>query len=146
MWPAVKAMLHSVYDQPDAKSVAAQFDRLITEYTERLPPVAEHLGGASHRRPGFNRVPGRMGPIWSNNPLNGSNREIQPAPTPSGSSPTAEAIIRLVGAVPLNKPMNGPGAPSAWTSWPAPAPPPGSRHHPQTEVPTEPVPLGRITA
>ena len=26
MWPAVKAMLHSVYDQPDAASVQAQFD------------------------------------------------------------------------------------------------------------------------
>ncbi|MBD4654978.1 IS256 family transposase, partial [Xanthomonas citri pv. citri] len=29
MWPAVKAMLHSVYDQPDAASVHAQFDRLL---------------------------------------------------------------------------------------------------------------------
>src|SRR5699024_5560403 len=29
MWPAVKAMLHSVYDQPDASAVHAQFDRLI---------------------------------------------------------------------------------------------------------------------
>ena len=28
MWPAVKAMLHSVYDQPDAASVNAQFDGL----------------------------------------------------------------------------------------------------------------------
>lgn len=28
MWPAVKAMLHSVYDQPDAAAVNAQFDRL----------------------------------------------------------------------------------------------------------------------
>src|SRR5690606_19290300 len=29
MWPAVKAMLHSVYDQPDAAAVGAQFDRLL---------------------------------------------------------------------------------------------------------------------
>ena len=29
MWPAVKAMLHSVYDQPDADAVNAQFDRLL---------------------------------------------------------------------------------------------------------------------
>src|SRR5699024_9849230 len=28
MWPAVKAMLHSVYDQPDTASVNAQFERL----------------------------------------------------------------------------------------------------------------------
>ena len=37
-------MLHSVYDQPTAEAVNAQFDRLI-EYTEhRLPEVADHLG------------------------------------------------------------------------------------------------------
>jgi hypothetical protein len=29
MWLAVKAMLHSVYDQPDAPAVQAQFDRLL---------------------------------------------------------------------------------------------------------------------
>ncbi|WP_196761321.1 IS256 family transposase, partial [Mycobacterium avium] len=40
MWPAVKAMLHSVYDQPDAPAVAAQFDRLIDYVTDKLPAVA----------------------------------------------------------------------------------------------------------
>ncbi|RFP67127.1 IS256 family transposase, partial [Micrococcus luteus] len=43
MWPAVKAMLHSVYDQPDAASVHAQFDRLLDYVSEKLPTVAEHL-------------------------------------------------------------------------------------------------------
>ena len=28
-WPWVKTLLHSVYDQPDAASVHAQYDRLI---------------------------------------------------------------------------------------------------------------------
>lgn len=32
-WPAVKAMLHSVYDQPDAASVNAQFDKLLDQIT-----------------------------------------------------------------------------------------------------------------
>ena len=42
MWPAVKAMLHSVYDQPTATAVHEQFDRLL-EYTDsRLPEVADH--------------------------------------------------------------------------------------------------------
>jgi putative transposase len=45
MWPAVKAM-HSVYDQPDAAAVHAQFDRLIDYVTEKLPAVAEHLATA----------------------------------------------------------------------------------------------------
>jgi transposase-like protein len=43
MWPAVKAMLHSVYDQPDADAVAAQFDRLLDYVAEKLPMVVDHL-------------------------------------------------------------------------------------------------------
>ena len=46
MWPAVKAMLHSVYDQPDATAVNAQFDRLLDYVSEKLPAVAEHLDAA----------------------------------------------------------------------------------------------------
>jgi transposase-like protein len=36
MWPAVKAMLHSVYDQPTADDVHAQFDRTMDYVAERL--------------------------------------------------------------------------------------------------------------
>ena len=46
MWPAVKAMLHSVYDQPDAQAVNAQFERLLDYVSEKLPDVAEHLDAA----------------------------------------------------------------------------------------------------
>ncbi len=35
-------MLHSVYDQPDAKAVHAQFDKLLNSVGDRLPAVAEH--------------------------------------------------------------------------------------------------------
>src|SRR6201985_1930841 len=42
-WGWVKAMLHSVYDQPDAAAVHAQFDRLLDAIGEKLPTVAEHL-------------------------------------------------------------------------------------------------------
>ena len=38
-WPAVKTMLHSVYDQPDPKSVHAQFDKLLDAMTDQLPAV-----------------------------------------------------------------------------------------------------------
>lgn len=37
MWPAVKAMLHSVYHQPDAAAVNAQFERLLDYAGEKLP-------------------------------------------------------------------------------------------------------------
>src|SRR5690606_8050015 len=43
MWPAVKAMLHSVYDQPTAAHAHAQFDRTLDYVADRLPAVAEHL-------------------------------------------------------------------------------------------------------
>src|SRR3954466_10411024 len=42
-WGWVKALLHSVYDQPDAESVHAQFDRVVDALTEKLPAVAAHL-------------------------------------------------------------------------------------------------------
>lgn len=49
-WPWVKTLLHSVYDQPDADSVHAQYDRLIDTISDKLPggravvPVACALG------------------------------------------------------------------------------------------------------
>jgi transposase-like protein len=36
-------MLHSIYDQPDAASVHAQFDRVVHALTDKLPTVADHL-------------------------------------------------------------------------------------------------------
>ncbi len=39
----VKAMLHSIYDQPDAAEVHAQFDRVVEGLASKLPTVAEHL-------------------------------------------------------------------------------------------------------
>ena len=45
-WPAVKTMLHSVYDQPDPDSVHAQFDKLLDSVSRSLPKVAAHLDDA----------------------------------------------------------------------------------------------------
>ncbi len=42
-WPWVRALLHSVYDQPDTKSVHAQYDRILDALVEKLPKVAAHL-------------------------------------------------------------------------------------------------------
>ena len=45
-WPWVKALLHSVYDQPDADALNAQFDRVLDGLWEKLPAVAEHREAA----------------------------------------------------------------------------------------------------
>jgi putative transposase len=42
----VKALLHSVYHQPGADAVRAQFDRILDSLSEKLPQVAAHLDGA----------------------------------------------------------------------------------------------------
>ena len=45
-WPWVRTLLHSVYDQPDTSSVAAQYDRIIGALADKLPRVADHLENA----------------------------------------------------------------------------------------------------
>ena len=68
-WPAVKAGLHAVFDQPDAASVNTQFDRLLEQTSERVPEVADHLAAAREDLLAFTAFPKEIWrQIWSNNP------------------------------------------------------------------------------
>jgi transposase-like protein len=99
-WPWVKALLHSVYDQPDAEAVNAQFDRVLEGLYEKLPTAAEHLELARADILAFTVFPKEIWrQIWSNNPNERLNREIRRRTDVVGIFPNREAVIRLVGAV-----------------------------------------------
>ena len=99
-WGGVKALLHSVYDQPDADSVRAQFDRILDSLGEKLPQVAAHLDAARADILAFTAFPKAIWrQVWSNNPQERLNREIRRRTDVVGIFPARDALIRLVGAV-----------------------------------------------
>jgi len=99
-WGWVKALLHSVYDQPDAAAVHAQFDRVLDALTEKLPAVHDHLDDARADILAFTAFPKDIWrQIWSNNPNERLNREIRRRTDVVGIFPNRDSLIRLVGAV-----------------------------------------------
>lgn len=69
-WPWVRTLLHSVFDQSDPESVAAQFDRIIDALSDNLPKVADRLEDARADLLAFTAFPKQIWrQIWSNNPL-----------------------------------------------------------------------------
>ena len=99
-WGWVKALLHSVYDQPDADAVHAQYDRILDALTDKLPAVAAHLDHARADLLAFTHFPKEIWrQIWSNNPQERLNREIRRRTDVVGIFPDRDAITRLVGAV-----------------------------------------------
>jgi putative transposase len=99
-WGWVRALLHSVYDQPDAASVHAQFGRVLDALDEKLPQVAAHLDAARADILAFTAFPKAIWrQIWSNNPQERLNREIRRRTDVVGIFPGRDALIRLVGAV-----------------------------------------------
>lgn len=99
-WGWVKALLHSVYDQPDTEAVHAQFDRVVDALADKLPAVAEHLETARADILAFTAFPKEIWrQIWSNNPNERLNREIRRRTDVVGTFPDRPSLIRLIGAV-----------------------------------------------
>jgi hypothetical protein len=126
MWSAVKAMLHSVYDQPDAGAVHAQFDRLLDYVDSKLPDAFEHLTPhvltSSRSQASPTGSGNRYGPTTRES---ASTERSAAAPTASASSPTVTRSSASSAQSLPNKPTNGQkdAATSASTSSPSPASP-----------------------
>ncbi len=57
-WPWVRALLHSVYDQPDTKSVHAQYDRILDALVENSPRLLHtcRTNRGTHRLKCYHRI------------------------------------------------------------------------------------------
>jgi putative transposase len=98
--PWVATMLRTVFDQPDAEAVRAQFDRVVATIEHKFPAAAEHLADARDDLLAFTAFPREVWrQIWSNNPQERLNKEIRRRTDVVGIFPNRDAIIRLVGAV-----------------------------------------------
>ncbi len=59
--PWVLTLLRTVYDQPDATSVHAQFDRVLDALEAKFPAAAAHLADACEDLLAFTAFPVRCG-------------------------------------------------------------------------------------
>jgi len=103
--PWVRTLLHSVFDQPDTESVAAQYDRIVDALADKLPKVTEPRSRPSGPA-AFTAFPKQIWrQIWSNKAqglkitIERLNKEIRRRTDVVGIFPDRGALIRLVGAV-----------------------------------------------
>lgn len=98
--PWVATLMRTIFDQPDAAEVGAQFSRVVAALGDKLPAAAEHLAAARDDLLAFTAVPREVWrQVWSSNPQERLNRELRRRTDVVGIFPDRPAIIRLAGAV-----------------------------------------------
>jgi putative transposase len=98
--PFVATLVRSIFAQPDAEAVWAQFHRVVEQLGERFPAAAQMLADAGPDILAFTAFPQtQWKQIWSNNPQERLNKEIRRRTDVVGIFPNRAAAIRLVGMV-----------------------------------------------
>ena len=98
--PWVATLLRTIFDQPDAEQVHAQYDRLVEALAAKSPTAADHLDEARADLLAFTAFPREVWrQTWSNNPQERLNKEIRRRTDVVGIFPDRAAVIRLIGAV-----------------------------------------------
>src|ERR671934_2455884 len=76
--PWVATLVRTVFDQPDAEAVHAQYGRVVEAIEAKFPAAAEHLEAARDELLAFTAFPREIWrQIWSNNPQERLNKEIR---------------------------------------------------------------------
>jgi putative transposase len=98
--PWVATLVRTIFDQPDAAEVGAQFSRVADALDDKLPAAAGHLAAARDDLLAFTSVPRQIWrQAWSSSPQERLNRELRRRTDAAGIFPGRDAIIRLAGAV-----------------------------------------------
>ena len=96
----VAAAIRTIFAQPDAEAVAAQFERITATLKPQFPEVTAMLLGAREDLLAFSAFPlEHWRKVWSTNPLERLHREIKRRTDVVGVFPNDAAIDRLVTAV-----------------------------------------------
>jgi putative transposase len=96
----VATLVRTIFDQPDAAEVHAQFGRVVDALEAKLPAAAEHLSAAEADLLAFTAVPREIWrQIWSSNPQERLNKELRRRTDVVGIFPDRPAIVHLAGAV-----------------------------------------------
>ena len=96
----VAAAIRTIFAQPDAHHVAAQFAEVVAMLERQFPAVTSMLGDAREDLLAFAAFPNaHWRKIWSTNPLERLHKEIKRRTDVVSIFPNEDALVRLVTAV-----------------------------------------------
>jgi len=96
----VAAAIRTIFSQPDATHVHAQFDEITAMLEAKFPVVATMLTDARADLLAFTSFPvSHWKKIWSTNPLERLNKEIKRRTNVVGIFPNDDSVVRLATAV-----------------------------------------------